>query len=136
MYFDDEGGGPPRDAIEAPGAAERARALQADPERQALAALEFDAGARLLVTKSIGFGQTRAAFLKGLGDYWDTVVAQFAGTTRMQQLRKAAPAGATPSCEHVGCPTEGSHEHVTGGPAQADAAPPSDYEPAEPKAGA
>ena len=142
MYFDDEGAGPPRPGLEAPGASERAKALQEDPARQALAALEFDASARLLVTKSIGFGQPRAGFLSSMADYWDTVVANFAGTARAAQLRKDSAAATTsaPSCEHIGCSIEGPHEHVTGGPDQTNAAPPpappSDYEPPEPKGGA
>lgn len=117
MYFDDEG----PSAIEAPGARERAAALAADPERQTLVAIEFDAQARALVTKSISYGQARSAFLKSMADYWDTVVAQFAGMMSAQQkaIAKAAadvaaPAAATTSlCKH--CDIEGPHEHVTGG---------------------
>jgi hypothetical protein len=78
-------------------AAARSAALNADPERQSLAALEFDALARQLASKGIAFGQTERTFVASMQQYYQLVRRAFEETLAAQRrhLEKTAAAAGT-----------------------------------------
>ena len=105
MHFDDDALPVERDD---PGAAARSAALNADPERQSLAVLEFDALARHLAAKGIAFGQTERAFVVSMAQYYRMGREAFEATLKIQRGQTPAGAADPPPTETPPAPPDGA----------------------------
>ncbi len=81
------------EAAEHAEAEERQKAAALTPHQFAVGAIEFEALARQLVAKGIGFGQTRRGFLTTLARTWDEYLPAY------KVLRKEAPPWLPPAVE-------------------------------------
>ncbi len=84
MFLDDDGS--QGEGQELPGAAARAASWNADPQAQALAALEFDAAACAMAVRSLQMGQRRDAFIQSMALYWDQAAKRYVASLAQQAL--------------------------------------------------